>query len=106
MRTRLRTDELLEAHRRAQSGEQAGRLTLICRFGADKPGEKLPRLIRAVEREGAKVVWSCDPMHGNTCHLADRLQDASLRAHPQGGEDLLRRPSRRRARMRAACISS
>ncbi len=43
-----------------------GRLTLICRFGSDKAAEKLPRLIRAVEREGARVVWSCDPMHGNT----------------------------------------
>jgi 3-deoxy-7-phosphoheptulonate synthase len=45
---------------------QKGRMTLICRFGADRAGERLPRLIRAVEREGAAVVWSCDPMHGNT----------------------------------------
>ncbi len=43
-----------------------GRLTLICRFGADKVGEYLPKLIRAVEKEGRSVVWSCDPMHGNT----------------------------------------
>ncbi len=43
---------------------EAGRLTLICRFGYDKVAEHLPRLIRAVEREGRKVVWSCDPMHG------------------------------------------
>src|SRR5919206_3965004 len=46
--------------------DEAGRLTLICRFGADKVGEHLPGLIRAVEREGRKVVWACDPMHGNT----------------------------------------
>ncbi len=45
---------------------EAGRLTLICRFGADKVGDHLPALVRAVEREGRKVVWSCDPMHGNT----------------------------------------
>jgi 3-deoxy-7-phosphoheptulonate synthase len=45
---------------------QPGRITLICRFGAEKAGEKLPRLIHAVRREGAAVVWSCDPMHGNT----------------------------------------
>ncbi len=45
---------------------EAGRLTLIARFGSDKVGEHLPQLIRAVEREGRKVVWSCDPMHGNT----------------------------------------
>ena len=43
-----------------------GRLTAICRFGADKVADKLPKLIRAVAREGRSVVWSCDPMHGNT----------------------------------------
>jgi 3-deoxy-7-phosphoheptulonate synthase len=45
---------------------EAGRLTLIARFGADKVGDHLPGLIRAVQREGRSVVWSCDPMHGNT----------------------------------------
>lgn len=45
---------------------EAGRLTLITRFGSDKVGDHLPKLIRAVEREGREVVWSCDPMHGNT----------------------------------------
>jgi len=45
---------------------EPGRLTLITRMGADKVREKLPPLIRAVEREGRKVVWCCDPMHGNT----------------------------------------
>ena len=43
-----------------------GRLTLIARMGSDKVEAKLPALIRAVKRSGAKVVWSCDPMHGNT----------------------------------------
>ena len=46
--------------------DEPGKLTLIARFGAGKVGEHLPRLIRAVEREGRQVVWSCDPMHGNT----------------------------------------
>lgn len=45
---------------------EAGRLTLIARFGAGSVGDHLPRLIKTVEAEGAKVVWSCDPMHGNT----------------------------------------
>jgi 3-deoxy-7-phosphoheptulonate synthase len=49
---------------------EAGRLTLICRFGAGQVAEHLPKLIRAVEREGRKVVWSCDPMHGNTIKSA------------------------------------
>jgi 3-deoxy-7-phosphoheptulonate synthase len=47
-------------------GNEPGRLTLIARFGAGKVGEHLPKLVRAVEREGKVVVWSCDPMHGNT----------------------------------------
>jgi 3-deoxy-7-phosphoheptulonate synthase len=45
---------------------EAGRLTLIARFGAGSVGDHLPRLIRAVKEEGANVVWSCDAMHGNT----------------------------------------
>jgi 3-deoxy-7-phosphoheptulonate synthase len=45
---------------------EPGRLTLICRMGADHVGEHLPALIRAVKREGRQVVWSSDPMHGNT----------------------------------------
>jgi 3-deoxy-7-phosphoheptulonate synthase len=49
---------------------EAGRLTLICRFGADKVDDHLPGLIRAVTREGRNVVWSCDPMHGNTIKVA------------------------------------
>jgi 3-deoxy-7-phosphoheptulonate synthase len=43
-----------------------GRLTLIARFGAGSVGDHLPRLIKAVQEEGANVLWSCDPMHGNT----------------------------------------
>jgi len=49
---------------------EEGRLTLIARFGAGKVGDNLPRLIKAVQEEGANVVWSCDPMHGNTIKSA------------------------------------
>ncbi|MEQ9198404.1 MAG: 3-deoxy-7-phosphoheptulonate synthase class II, partial [Rhodospirillales bacterium] len=45
---------------------EAGRLTLITRFGAEKVEQGLPPLIRRVRDEGRSVVWSCDPMHGNT----------------------------------------
>jgi 3-deoxy-7-phosphoheptulonate synthase len=65
----LTADGLLELIDILNPANEAGRLTLICRFGHDKVGEHLPRLIRAVEREGRKVVWSCDPMHGNTITL-------------------------------------
>ena len=45
---------------------EPGRITLICRFGAGKVGDHLPKLIDAVRRAARPVVWSCDPMHGNT----------------------------------------
>ncbi|MEL6952033.1 MAG: 3-deoxy-7-phosphoheptulonate synthase class II [Pseudomonadota bacterium] len=45
---------------------EAGRLVLISRFGAGTVGDHLPRLIKTVQDEGANVVWTCDPMHGNT----------------------------------------
>lgn len=59
-------DELLRLIDALNPDDEAGRLTLICRFGADKVGGHLPKLVQAVEREGRTVVWSCDPMHGNT----------------------------------------
>jgi len=59
-------DDLLRLIDTLNPGNEAGRLTLIARFGAGNVGDHLPRLVRAVGREGAKVVWSCDPMHGNT----------------------------------------
>ncbi|BAQ44194.1 MULTISPECIES: class II 3-deoxy-7-phosphoheptulonate synthase [Methylobacterium] len=62
----LKADDLIRLVDLLNPTEEAGRLTLICRFGADKVGDHLPALVRAVQREGRKVVWSCDPMHGNT----------------------------------------
>jgi 3-deoxy-7-phosphoheptulonate synthase len=62
----LKPDELVRLIDMLNPENEAGRLTLICRFGSDKIGDHLPALVRAVEREKRKVVWSCDPMHGNT----------------------------------------
>ncbi len=62
----IEPDDLLRLIDCLNPENEAGRLTLIARFGAGKVGDHLPALIRAVEREGRKVVWSCDPMHGNT----------------------------------------
>lgn len=45
---------------------EAGRLNIIVRMGADKVEEGMPKLIQAIQREGKNVVWSSDPMHGNT----------------------------------------
>ena len=62
----LKPDELLEMIDLLSPDNEPGRLTLICRFGAEEVGKHLPALVRAVEREGKSVVWTCDPMHGNT----------------------------------------
>jgi 3-deoxy-7-phosphoheptulonate synthase len=62
----LKPDELIRLIDILNPDNEPGRLTLICRFGAEKVGEHLPALLRAVKREDRTVVWSCDPMHGNT----------------------------------------
>jgi 3-deoxy-7-phosphoheptulonate synthase len=62
----LSADGLLQLIDILNPENEPGRLTLIARFGADKVGDHLPALLRAVQREGRDVVWSCDPMHGNT----------------------------------------
>jgi 3-deoxy-7-phosphoheptulonate synthase len=62
----LEPDDLIRLIDALNPDNEAGRLTLIARFGSDKVADHLPKLIRAVEREGRTVVWSCDPMHGNT----------------------------------------
>lgn len=62
----LDTDTLLRLIDKINPENEAGKLTLISRMGHDQVEEKLPELVRAVEREGRNVIWSCDPMHGNT----------------------------------------
>ncbi|MBB5074053.1 3-deoxy-7-phosphoheptulonate synthase [Bartonella callosciuri] len=62
----IESDELLRLIDILNPENEPGRLTLITRFGYDKVENYLPQLIRAVEREKRKVIWSCDPMHGNT----------------------------------------
>tara|TARA_R110002073_G_scaffold70476_1_gene173964 strand:+ start:958 stop:2328 length:1371 start_codon:yes stop_codon:yes gene_type:complete len=66
----LSAEDLKVLMARLNPKNEAGRLTLIARFGAGKVAEHLPRLIQAVKDEGANVVWTCDPMHGNTIKSA------------------------------------
>jgi 3-deoxy-7-phosphoheptulonate synthase len=62
----LQGEELIRLIDILNPDNEPGRLTLICRFGADKVFDHLPALVRAVRKEGRTVAWSCDPMHGNT----------------------------------------
>ncbi len=62
----LDPDELVRLIETLNPDNVPGRLTLIARMGADKVHSGLPPLLKAVKAAGAKVVWCCDPMHGNT----------------------------------------
>lgn len=59
-------DELIRLIDMLNPANEPGRLTLIARMGFEKVQDKLPALIRKVQKEGKVVVWACDPMHGNT----------------------------------------
>ena len=62
----MEPDDLLPLIDALNPDNVAGRLTLIGRFGADKVGDRLPALMAATKAEGKRVIWSIDPMHGNT----------------------------------------
>ncbi|WP_147652302.1 class II 3-deoxy-7-phosphoheptulonate synthase [Vulcaniibacterium gelatinicum] len=59
-------DQLLRLVEALNPDDEPGRLTLIHRMGAANVAAKLPPLLQAVKREGRRVLWVCDPMHGNT----------------------------------------
>jgi len=59
-------DDLIRLCDKLNPENEPGRLTVITRMGAEQAAEKLPPLIRKIKEEGRKVLWSCDPMHGNT----------------------------------------
>jgi 3-deoxy-7-phosphoheptulonate synthase len=75
---------------------EAGRLTLIHRFGASAIEEGLPVLIRGARETGSPVLWVCDPMHGNTESTADGIKtrrfdnvvaelESAFRVHHENG---------------------
>ncbi|MBF0446004.1 MAG: 3-deoxy-7-phosphoheptulonate synthase class II [Magnetococcales bacterium] len=59
-------DDILGLCDKINPHNEPGRLTFICRFGHEKIQESLPQLLRTVAKEGKEIIWSCDPMHGNT----------------------------------------
>ena len=73
----LEPDALLRMLDTLNPAREPGRMTLITRFGHEKVEAGLPRLVRAVKREGHPVVWSCDPMHGNVIKA-----DSGLKTRP------------------------
>jgi len=61
----MQEDELIKLIDVLNPQNEAGRLNLIVRMGANEIGKYFPKLLKRVENEGKKIVWSCDPMHGN-----------------------------------------
>lgn len=66
----LEPDALLKMLDTLNPARVPGRMSLITRYGHDKIESGLPKLVRAVQREGHPVIWSCDPMHGNVIKSA------------------------------------
>ena len=66
----LKPDELIKLCNILNPENEPGRMTLISRFGAENVEKFLPNLIKVIKKEGLNVVWSCDPMHGNTIKAA------------------------------------
>ena len=71
-------EDLVELLERLDPDGEPGRVTLITRYGADRIGEVLPGHIEAVEATGRPVIWSCDPMHGNTTTTDGGLKTRSF----------------------------
>ena len=66
----LKAQELIQLCNILNPENEKGRITLISRFGYNNVEKFLPKLIRTIKKEGLNVVWSCDPMHGNTIKSA------------------------------------
>ncbi|MBN1418778.1 MAG: 3-deoxy-7-phosphoheptulonate synthase class II [Planctomycetes bacterium] len=95
----MEPDELVDLARILNPDDEPGRLTLIHRFGADGIATCLPPLIDAVRRAGSRILWCCDPMHGNLEVTREGLKtrrfdrilaeiDAAFEIHREGGSRL------------------
>ena len=62
----LKADDLINLCNKINPENEKGKVTLISRFGYENVSKYLPKLIRSIKKEGLNVIWSCDPMHGNT----------------------------------------
>tara|TARA_Y100000739_G_scaffold29729_1_gene22761 strand:+ start:5112 stop:6464 length:1353 start_codon:yes stop_codon:yes gene_type:complete len=62
----LEPDDLIRLIEKINPENDTGKVVLICRMGSEKVFDHLPKLIKKIQSEGKKVIWCCDPMHGNT----------------------------------------
>ncbi|NPA66292.1 MAG: 3-deoxy-7-phosphoheptulonate synthase class II [Epsilonproteobacteria bacterium] len=59
-------EDLVRLCQKLNPNNEEGKVNVIVRMGANKVADGMPKLVRAIEAEGLNVLWSCDPMHGNT----------------------------------------
>jgi 3-deoxy-7-phosphoheptulonate synthase len=71
-------DELIKMIDILNPNNDAGRLNIIVRMGADKVGDYLPKLLQIVKKEGRNILWSCDPMHGNTVKTSNNFKTRAV----------------------------
>ncbi len=70
--------EAVELLTRLSPMNEPGKLVAITRMGSDRVLRSLPRLVEAVVRAGRRVLWMCDPMHGNTQALPSGIKTRSF----------------------------
>ena len=70
----MSADMLLELIEKLNPENEPGRLNVIVRMGADKIEKEFPKLLKAVKDAGKNVIWSIDPMHGNTIKTSSNIK--------------------------------
>lgn len=73
-------DEVLRLNEALNPQNEAGRLNIIVRMGEKKVGEFLPQILRKAKEEGAQILWSIDPMHGNTVKASNGFKTREFSA--------------------------
>jgi 3-deoxy-7-phosphoheptulonate synthase len=74
----LSVDEILRIAEKLNPENEPGRLVFIHRYGAARIAAELPPVIEAMQREGRRVLWICDPMHGNTRRTGNGFKTRSF----------------------------
>ena len=67
-------DEILKLIETLNPKNELGKIVLISRYGKNKLADMFPKMIREIKRSGLSVIWTCDPMHGNTFSTDDSIK--------------------------------
>ena len=73
-------DDIIKIANKINPANEAGRFNIIIRMGAQLIGERLPKILEGVKREGLNILWSIDPMHGNTVKASNGYKTREFEA--------------------------